>query len=358
MRGDEDMQTITVNASRSYCVQIGPGLLDRVGELSAPLVQGRKAAVVSDSNVWLLYGTQVERSLTQAGFQVSVFQFPAGESSKNTATLLELLTFLAREGLSREDPVFALGGGVTGDMGGLAAALYLRGVPCIQLPTTLLAMVDSSVGGKTAVDLPEGKNLVGTFTQPHLVLCDTLTLQTLPAPVMAEGWAEVIKYGMIRSPELLQRLAGEDPAGDLEWVIAHCVTIKRDVVGTDERDTGERQLLNFGHTIGHAIERCGGYSIYHGEGVAMGMAIMTRACVREGLCPKECWTVLESLLDRFHLPKTCSMDKKDLLEAARADKKRRGDAITLIQPEKLGTCVLNKTDYGALSRILERGMGA
>ena len=352
------METITVNASRSYEVRIGPGLLDQVGELSAPLVRGRKAAVVSDSNVWPLYGRRVENSLTRAGFQVSVFQFPAGESSKTTATLVELLTFLAREGLSREDPVFALGGGVTGDMGGLAAALYLRGVPCIQLPTSLLSMVDSSVGGKTAVDLPEGKNLVGTFTQPHLVLCDIQALDTLPDQVMAEGWAEVIKYGMIHSPELLRRLEGEDPAGDLEWIIAHCVTIKRDVVGVDERDTGARQLLNFGHTIGHAIERCGGYSIYHGEGVAMGMAIMTRACVREGNCPAECWTVLESLLDRFHLPKTCSMDQKALLAAARSDKKRRGDTITLIQPRKVGECVLNKTDYRELSQVLERGMGA
>lgn len=350
------MQTIPVNASRSYSVHIGPGLLDQVGELSAPLVQGRKAAVVSDSNVWPLYGEQVTASLTRAGFQVCSFKFPAGESSKTPDTLIELLTFLAREGLSREDVVFALGGGVTGDMGGLAAALYLRGVPCIQLPTSLLSMVDSSVGGKTAVDLPEGKNLVGTFTQPYLVLCDTQALQTLSAPVLAEGWAEVIKYGMIRSPELLQRLAKEDLSQDLEWIISHCIAIKRDVVATDERDTGERQLLNFGHTIGHAIERCGGYSIYHGEGVAMGMAIMTRACVRAGSCPMECWTVLESLLDRFHLPKTCSMDREALLEAARADKKRRGDSITLIQPRALGKCVLNKTDYQELYQVLERGM--
>lgn len=350
------METITVNASRTYQVQVGAGLLARTGELSAPLIQGRDAVIVSDSNVWPRYGRTVAGSLAQAGFRVREFVFPAGEASKNPQVLLELLTFLARHELTRSDAVFALGGGVTGDMAGLAAALYLRGIACVQLPTSLLSMVDSSVGGKTAVDLPEGKNLVGTFTQPHLVLCDTQALDTLSPAVLAEGWAEIIKYGMIRSRELLDFLR-EKPAGEnLDWVIAQCLTIKRDVVAADERDNAVRQVLNFGHTIGHAIERCGHYTIYHGEGVAMGMAIMTRACVKQGRCPAECWTVLEELLDKYHLPKTCDMDPADLLAAARADKKRRGNAITLIQPERLGNCVLYKTDYDELARVLEVGM--
>ena len=350
------METITVNASRTYQVQVGAGLLARTGELSAPLIQGRDAVIVSDSNVWPRYGRTVAGSLAQAGFRVREFVFPAGEASKNPQVLLELLTFLARHELTRSDAVFALGGGVTGDMAGLAAALYLRGIACVQLPTSLLSMVDSSVGGKTAVDLPEGKNLVGTFTQPHLVLCDTQALDTLFPAVLAEGWAEIIKYGMIRSRELLDFLR-EKPAGEnLDWVIAQCLTIKRDVVAADERDNAVRQVLNFGHTIGHAIERCGHYAIYHGEGVAMGMAIMTRACVKQGRCPAECWTVLEELLDKYHLPKTCDMDPADLLAAARADKKRRGNAITLIQPERLGNCVLYKTDYDELARVLEVGM--
>lgn len=350
------METIQVHASRSYEVKVGPGLLDQVGELSAPLVKGREAVIVSDSNVWPLYGQRAVDSLERAGFRVEWFVFPAGEPSKNTATLVELLTFLARRGLTRQDPVFALGGGVTGDMAGLAAALYLRGVPCIQLPTSLLAAVDSSVGGKTAVDLPEGKNLVGTFTQPHLVLCDTDTLDTLPPAVLAEGWAEIIKYGMIRSRELLDALQAGPEQADVPWIIAHCLSIKRDVVAQDERDNAVRQVLNFGHTIGHAIERCGNYAIFHGEGVAMGMAIMTRACVRQGKCPPECWTVLEGLLDRYHLPKTCRMDRGELLQAARADKKRRGEDITLIQPQTLGECVLYRTDYDELARVLELGM--
>ena len=350
------METITVNASRTYQVQVGAGLLARTGELSAPLIQGRDAVIVSDSNVWPRYGRTVAGSLAQAGFRVREFVFPAGDASKNPQVLLELLTFLARHELTRSDAVFALGGGVTGDMAGLAAALYLRGIACVQLPTSLLSMVDSSVGGKTAVDLPEGKNLVGTLTQPHLVLCDTQALDTLSHAVLAEGWAEIIKYGMIRSRELLDFLR-EKPAGEnLDWVIAQCLTIKRDVVAADERDNAVRQVLNFGHTIGHAIERCGHYAIYHGEGVAMGMAIMTRACVKQGRCPAECWTVLEELLDKYHLPKTCDMDPADLLAAARADKKRRGNAITLIQPERLGNCVLYKTDYDELARVLEVGM--
>jgi 3-dehydroquinate synthase len=337
-------------------VKISPNLLPQTGPLAAPLIGGRDAVIVSDSNVWPLYGQTVQQSLEQTGFRVEHFVFPAGETSKNTQTLVELLTFLAQKGLTRSDAVFALGGGVTGDMAGLAASLYLRGIPCVQLPTSLLSVVDSSVGGKTAVDLPEGKNLVGTFTQPHLVLCDTDTLKTLSPAVYAEGWAEIIKYGMIRSRKLLDFLR-DNPAGtDIEWVIAHCLEIKRDVVNEDEQDNAARQVLNFGHTIGHAIERCGNYRYFHGEGVAMGMAIMTRACVRMGRCPAECWQVLEELLDKYHLPKTCSMERGELLEAAKADKKRRGDTITLIQPDTLGHCLLHKTDYRELDRVLELGM--
>ena len=350
------MKCITVNASRTYEVKSGSGLLARTGELSAPLIAGREAVIVSDSNIWPLYGATVQASLEAAGFRVERFVFPAGERNKTPQTLMELLTFLAQKGLSRADAVFALGGGVTGDMAGLAASLYLRGIPCVQLPTSLLSVVDSSVGGKTAVDLPEGKNLIGTFTQPHLVLCDTDVLATLPAAVEAEGWAEIIKYGMIRSAELLERLEQKPVGEELEWVIAHCISIKRDVVAEDEQDNAVRQLLNFGHTIGHAIERCADYSIYHGEGVAMGMAIMTRACVKQGKCPAECLTVLETLLDRYGLSGTCNVPKEKLLEAARADKKRRGSAITLIQPNRLGSCVLHKTDYNELAQVLEMGM--
>lgn len=350
------MRTITVSASSTHDVCIGDGLLRRVGELSAPLLTGRRAVILSDSNVWPLYGEAVEESLRAAGFETEHFVFPAGERSKTPETLLKFLTFLAQHQMTRSDPVFALGGGVTGDLGGLAAALYLRGVPCVQIPTSLLAMVDSSVGGKTAVDLPEGKNLVGTFTQPRLVLCDPEALTTLEPAVRAEGWAEIIKYGMLGSKELLDTLRNGAEQVDITAVIAHCVAMKRDVVAADEQDNGARQILNFGHTIGHAIERCGDYRFYHGEGVAMGMAIMTRACVKLGRCPAVCRQILEELLEQYHLPNTCPMGREELLEAARADKKRRGDAITLIQPAEPGRCVLRRTDYRELSEILRLGM--
>ena len=350
------MRSLTVEASRTYDIHIGSGLLSRVGELAVPLLKGREAVVVSDSNVFPLYGQTVISSLKKAGFRAVPFVFPAGERSKTTQTLVELLTFLAQQGLSRSDAVFALGGGVTGDMAGLAASLYLRGIPCVQLPTTLLAVVDSSVGGKTAVDLPEGKNMVGTFTQPHLVLCDTDTLSTLSPAVLSEGWAEIIKYGMIRSPKLLDFLRDNPPGTDIEWVIAHCLEIKRDVVAEDEQDNAIRQILNFGHTIGHAIERCSDFGIFHGEGVAMGMGIMTRACVRMGTCPAECQQILEALLEKYHLENTTTIDKAALLEAAYSDKKRRGSSITLIQPDGVGSCRLVKADYAQLDEVLTLGL--
>ena len=269
------MTTIHVAASRAYDVAIEQGLLSRLGPMAAELLAGRRAAVISDDAVFPLYGALAERSLQDAGFQVEHFVFPHGEQQKNLNTYGQALNFLCDRRFTRSDLIVALGGGVVGDLAGFTAATYQRGITYIQVPTTLLSMMDSSVGGKTAVDLPEGKNLVGTFTQPQLVLCDTNVLATLSPQVEAEGWAEIIKYGMIRSQELINFLLENTPGTDIEWVIAHCVSIKRDVVAQDEQDNAVRQVLNFGHTIGHAIERCGGYSIYHGEGVAMGMAIMS-----------------------------------------------------------------------------------
>lgn len=352
------MDIITVNASRTYDVHVGQGLLAKAGGLAAPLVTGRHCVIISDDNVFPLYGDTVQQSMEDAGFRVETFIFQAGEASKNTNTLLNFLSFMAENEITREDPVVALGGGVTGDMGALAAALFLRGVPCIQIPTSLLAMVDSSVGGKTAIDLPAGKNLVGTFTQPYLVLCDTDTLKTLPDSVFAEGMAEIIKYGMLGSRALLELLDSEAADDRLQEIVTECIAMKRDIVAADEHDLGERQILNFGHTIGHAIERCSNYGIYHGEGVAMGMGIMTRACVKLRLCPPECEEILERLLGKYHLPDDTQISHHDLLQAARADKKRRGDAITLIQPVEVGKCVLHRTHFSALEEILQLGSAA
>ena len=352
------MDTITVTASRTYDVLVGRGLLAKTGEFAAPLVKGRHCVIISDDNVFPLYGEKVQQSMEDAGFETDAFIFQAGEASKNTNTLLNFLSFMAEHEMTRQDVVVALGGGVTGDMGGLGAALFLRGIPCIQIPTSLLAMVDSSVGGKTAIVLPVGKNMVGTFTQPHLVLCDIDTLKTLPEAVCAEGMAEIIKYGMLGSKALLELLDSEAAGERIPEIVKECVSMKRDIDAQDEQDLGERQIMNFCHTIGHAIERCSNYGIFHGEGVAMGMGIMTRACVKLHLCPPECEEILERLLAKYRLPNDTTIDAAQLLQAARADKKRRGEAITLIQPVEVGKCVLHRTQFSALEEILALGSAA
>lgn len=262
------MTTVTVRASRPYEVTIGRGLLDTVGRQAAGQWKGRSAAVVSDSTVAPLYLNRVKDSLERAGFQVHSFVFPAGEDQKNGGTYLKLLEFLAARRLTRADGLIALGGGVVGDLAGFAAATFLRGIGFLQLPTTLLAAVDSSVGGKTAIDLTNGKNLAGAFYQPQAVLCDLDTLDTLPAEVFADGCAEVIKYGMIGDPALLARLETVDFRADPEELVARCVAQKRNLVEQDEFDTGARQLLNLGHTLGHGVEACSGYTVSHGRAVA------------------------------------------------------------------------------------------
>lgn len=350
------MTEIRVSASRDYSVLIGAGLLARCGELAAPLIRGRRAVVCAGEKVFPLYGETVLQSLRKAGFEADACVYPAGEGAKTPETLVYIINKLAARGLTRADAVFALGGGVTGDMAGLAAALYQRGIACVQLPTTLLAAVDASVGGKTAVNLPAGKNQMGVFSQPGLVLCDTDAFCTLPAAVMTEGWAEVVKYAFLREGPLQRLLQENEPAAKLEEIVAACVAIKRDLVQADERDTGERQLLNFGHTVGHAVEACSGYTWYHGMAVAVGMAVMTRACRALGLCDAACEEELSALLRKFGLPDRCPYGARELLDATRADKKRAGERITLVQPKRFGECVLNETDFDALGEILALGL--
>ncbi len=349
------MTEIQISASRTYDVVIGRGLLSQAGQRIAPLIRGRNAVIISDSNVFSLYGNTVQNSLKASGFAVNTAIFTAGEENKNPQTLLELLNQVGGFGLTRSDVIVALGGGVVGDMGGLCAALYLRGIPCVQIPTSLLAMVDSSVGGKTAVNLDSGKNQMGTFTQPHLVLCDLDCLQTLTPQVYAEGMAEIIKYGMIASQPLLNQLLHGTMDGEIEDVVAQCISIKRDVVATDERDVGERQILNFGHTVGHAIEALAHYEIYHGEGVAMGMAIVTRGAVALGMCHPQCLTTLETLLTKYNLPQHADFSVDSLHGATMSDKKRGGKGIILILPSQLGQCTLHQTDDQLLRQLIQAG---
>lgn len=351
------MTTVTVRASRPYEVTIGRGLLDTVGRQAAGQWKGRSAAVVSDSTVAPLYLNRVKDSLERAGFQVHSFVFPAGEDQKNGGTYLKLLEFLAARRLTRADGLIALGGGVVGDLAGFAAATFLRGIGFLQLPTTLLAAVDSSVGGKTAIDLTNGKNLAGAFYQPQAVLCDLDTLDTLPAAVFADGCAEVIKYGMIGDPALLARLETVDFRADPEELVARCVAQKRDLVEQDEFDTGARQLLNLGHTLGHGVEACSGYTVSHGRAVAIGMTLVTRAAVAFGRCPAEVLPRLRRLLERYGLPDATAYSAQALYEKTLSDKKRSGDTISLVVPIAWGASQLVRIPVSELPAWIERGLG-
>lgn len=351
------MTTVTVRASRPYEVTIGRGLLDTVGRQAAGQWKGRSAAVVSDSTVAPLYLNRVKDSLERAGFRVHSFVFPAGEDQKNGGTYLKLLEFLAARRLTRADGLIALGGGVVGDLAGFAAATFLRGIGFLQLPTTLLAAVDSSVGGKTAIDLTNGKNLAGAFYQPQAVLCDLDTVDTLPAEVFADGCAEVIKYGMIGDPALLARLETVDFRADPEELVARCVAQKRDLVEQDEFDTGARQLLNLGHTLGHGVEACSGYTVSHGRAVAIGMTLVTRAAVAFGRCPAEVLPRLRRLLERYGLPDATAYSAQALYEKTLSDKKRSGDTISLVVPIAWGASQLVRIPVSELPAWIERGLG-
>lgn len=347
------MKTVCVNApSKTYSVEIGAGLLSQAGQRLGALGCAT-VMVVTDSHVDALYASRLVACLEQAGLTVHKFVFPAGESAKSAQTLIALLNEMAAHRLTRTDAVAALGGGVVGDLAGLAAALYMRGIKLVQLPTTLLAAVDSSVGGKTAIDLPAGKNLVGTFYQPDLVLCDTDALSTLPPSELANGRAEVIKYAYLQDASILTQL---HDAGRQEDMIARCVEIKRDVVCADEHDTGLRQLLNFGHTFAHAIEQNSGYTVPHGSAVAIGMVLMTRAAVAQGLCDEAGLTTLLQTLQACHLPTETQYSLDALFATVLSDKKRAADTITLVIPRRIGHCELKKVSLDEARAFLALGL--
>ena len=350
------MKTINVSASRDYDVIIGTDILHTLGSRIQSLLKAEKICVVSDSNVFPLFGQAVLSSLEAAGFEIKVFEFPAGESSKNGNTYLNLLNFLAESQITRSDCIVALGGGVVGDLAGFAAATYLRGISYVQVPTTLLAMVDSSVGGKTAIDLTAGKNLCGAFYQPSLVLCDTDTLNTLPEDVFTDGCAEVIKYGVLFDADLISHLEKHTTAFDRETVISRCVAWKRDIVATDEFDRGTRMLLNLGHTIGHGIESASQFAVTHGKAVAIGMAIIARSAAANGICSDETAMRIVQLLKAFHLPTSADFDAETLANTALSDKKRNGSTINLIVPRRVGQCDILPTETDKLKSFIEAGL--
>lgn len=350
------MNTVTVNTSKKYEVKIGSGLLAHLGEEIAAVCANGSAVIVSDSNVWPLYGHAAQESLKNSGFSVLSYVFPAGEQHKNASTYLALLTFLAENRVTRSDCLIALGGGVVGDLTGFAAATYLRGIGYIQVPTTLLAAVDSSVGGKTAIDLAAGKNLVGAFCQPKLVICDVDTLNTLPEEVFRDGCAEVIKYGVLYDPELFEELVKNGMAFPREHVITRCVSLKRNVVCEDEFDTGSRMKLNFGHTFGHGIEKCSHYDVSHGYAVATGMAIAARCAAAYDICTPETAQRIQEILVHFGFSTHTDYPADLLLDAALSDKKRTGRAIQVILPERIGGCQIRSIPVEELKSFLEAGL--
>ena len=344
------MKIIEVSTSKKYTITIGSGVLSAIGNVTRKVTNAQKVCIVSDSHVWPLYGESVSAQLRKVGLKTCSFVFPAGEENKNAGTYLALLSFLAENQITRSDCLIALGGGVVGDLAGFAAATYLRGIPYIQLPTTLLAMVDSSVGGKTGIDLPSGKNLCGAFHQPVAVLCDTDVLGTMPEDVFRDGCAEVMKYGILYDPALFAHLEAKGLLFDREYVIGRCVELKRDVVIQDEFDTGARMKLNLGHTIGHAIEQCSNYSISHGKAVAIGMAVVSRATN----CPDR--DRITSLLTQFGLPTTTEYSAEALYKCALHDKKRNGDHVNLVVPNAIGDCAIVPTPVENIKTFIEEGL--
>lgn len=350
------MSTIHIKAERPYDVKIESGLLKKCGALIKEVYHSCNVAVISDDGVPAHLAETAEAALKAEGFGVHRFVFQQGEDHKNLTTLSLLWEFFASIPLTRSDLVVALGGGIVGDTAGFAAACYLRGIPYVQIPTTLLAAVDSSVGGKTAVNLEAGKNLAGSFWQPSLVLCDSDILADLKDELMSTGAAECIKYGLLCDAELFGHLEKGRLRQQMESIVARCVEIKGYIVAEDERDTGSRQLLNLGHTLGHAVERASCFDFTHGQGVAIGMMLITRAAVRRGLCTPETLSRLQQALEVCGLPVICPYEKNQLLEAALRDKKRQGGTITLVVPKAIGTAVLMPIPVEELAEWIDDGL--
>ncbi len=348
---------IHIAVGGGYNIEAGSGLLPGCGEgLKRSGISG-KIAVVTDSNVAPLYLETALGSLNSAGYETVSFVIPAGEKSKNITVLSDILEFFARSGLTREDCAAALGGGVTGDITGFASGCYMRGIACVQLPTTLLAAVDSSVGGKTAIDLAQGKNLAGLFVQPKAVICDTDTFSTLPPEVFDDGAAEGIKTAILGDAALFDIFESGNVRSQINEVVARCVSYKGKIVEADEFERGERKLLNLGHTPAHAIEKLSGYTVSHGHAVAAGTAIMARAAARLGKMSLSDAERIENTIAGNSLPVTTSFSAKELAAQAINDKKRTREKITAVIPFDIGRCGLVSVTLNELEEIYEAGIG-
>jgi 3-dehydroquinate synthase len=330
------MKVITVtHPAGSYPIYIGPDLLAQTGQHLAKSGYSSRCAVVTNETVGRHHGEPLLAGLKEAGFEPVRLDIPDGEQFKTLATVAELYGRLVEARLDRRSPVIALGGGVLGDTAGFAAATYLRGVPLVQIPTTLLAMVDSSVGGKTGVDLPQGKNLVGAFKQPELVAIDPQVLATLPEAEFRAGLAEVVKHGIIDAPDLFTAL--EKDQYELDWMLFEAINVKVRVVQEDPFEQGRRAILNLGHTFGHAFERLANFQMRHGEGVAMGLVCAARLAHRLDYCSGETVARIIALLNRMQLPsQPPPFAPAEVWAAMATDKKRQGDKLRFILPRAIG----------------------
>lgn len=346
------MKKIRVNTSKPYDVLIERGALDKCGKYISAVTASKRAAVITDDIVEELYADRVVSSLKKNGFECAIYSFKNGEQSKSLDVLSRIYDFLSSSRITRSDVIVALGGGVVGDITGFAAATFLRGVEFVQIPTTLLAQIDSSVGGKTAVDIAGGKNLVGAFKQPVLVICDSDTLKTLSPEILSDGMAEAIKYGMIRDYKLFELIEAHniDNVDEvMDEIVYTCIDIKRDVVEHDEFDTGERMILNFGHTLGHAIEAWHNYTDYtHGNGVAAGMCIITRK-----LADKLVSDRLEKTVRKYKLPVDTEASMSDLLPYCSKDKKCESANISYILCREIGKSQIVKTSISEFCALME-----
>ena len=357
-------QQVTVGlGERSYPIVIQPGVLHLVGQDIAARKIAKRFGIISDDYVAALYGDTLLQSLADAGVGAELVTFPRGEASKNLQTIATLASELAGRGFDRGDGLIALGGGVSGDMAGFLASIYMRGIPFVQIPTTLLSQVDSSVGGKTGVDIPEGKNLVGTFYQPQAVYIDPDVLKTLPEKEILGGLAEVIKYGVIRDADFfdfLDRQRGNILALREDAVIpliARCCEIKAQVVEQDEREGGLRRILNFGHTIGHAVEAASGFSLIHGLAIGIGMRAAADLAVLGGHLSKEEAARIRRLLEEYGLPVIIpsTLDRTAIKQFLLADKKTIGGRVFFVLPEAIGRVrVTDEVDKAHIDEVLDR----
>lgn len=347
---------INIKTTNTYSIEIERNLIENMGLKMLRFTKVKKVCIITDVNVHNLYTKHLTDSLTNTGFEVHKLVFDCGEETKSLENLERILEYLAEEQFTRTDMLIALGGGVIGDLTGFAASVYLRGIDYIQMPTTLLAAVDSSVGGKTAINLRSGKNLAGSFWQPKGVYFDTATLETLPKSELQNGLSEIIKAGMILDESIFTLLEESDISqfgAFIEEIIVKAVTVKKNIVELDEREEGLRKMLNLGHTIGHAIEKASNYEISHGRAVAMGTYAITMIAEFKGWTTDVICSRLSKIYEKYQYDLKCPYTAEELANIALRDKKRQGDLITLAIPQEIGKCRLMDIPCDQLQDLFE-----